>query len=116
MNDKHTSAGRRRGWKQWSEAEARKALRAWEASGTSAKSFAAGKGFSAQRLLNWKRRLSSTPATSSAFVAVELAADTRTRWDAITIEHGPVTLRVPCSYSTEAIARLVHALSSAERC
>lgn len=115
MDDEHTNA-RRRSWKQWSEEEAREALRAWEASGASAKSFAEGKGFSAQRLLNWKRRLTSSPATSSAFVAVELAAGTSTSRDAITIEHGSVTLRLPGTYSPEAIARLVRALSPAARC
>ena len=75
-------------WKQWTEAEARAALAAWEDSGESMVAHARKLGVSSHRLSYWRARLA--PAPELAFVPVVGPA----RADAcIVIERAGVVLR-----------------------
>lgn len=57
MGKQSSGTGRRSGWKQWTAAEARAALREWESSGEPVERFARRRGWTAQRLRWWKKRL-----------------------------------------------------------
>jgi len=112
----------RRGWQQWSEGEARGALRAHARSGLSAEDFAEREGYSTQRLRYWQKRLSVVDAVS--FVPVELpvaakatptSMPTRTP---IEISCDGVVIRVREDLDAEHLARIVVALATerARRC
>ena len=65
----------------WNEAEARRVLDAWDASGESGAAFARCLGIDAQRLYWWRRRIgrrsttsSSVTTTSPAFIPVVIGA------------------------------------------
>lgn len=45
-----------RGWKQWTEAEARAAVAEWRASGLTVRAFCAPRGYSRSRLQVWRDR------------------------------------------------------------
>ncbi len=57
MGKRSNGTGRRSGWKQWTAAEARAALREWESSGEPLEGFARRRGWTAQRLRWWQKRL-----------------------------------------------------------
>jgi hypothetical protein len=57
MGKQSSRAGRRSGWKQWTAAEAGAALREWESSGEPLEGFARRRGWTAQRLRWWQKRL-----------------------------------------------------------
>jgi transposase-like protein len=88
MDRQRTVDGRRK-WRQWSEAEARKALIELAESGESLEQFARKKGVSAQRVYYWRKRLAQ--AVTPAFVAVPVTAAARAQ---IEIAFERVTVRV----------------------
>jgi hypothetical protein len=57
MGERTSRTGRRSGWKQWTAGEAREALREWKASGEPLEPFARRRGWTAQRLRWWRKRL-----------------------------------------------------------
>ncbi len=57
MGKQSSGTGHRSGWKQWTAAEARAALREWESSGEPLEGFARRRGWAAQRLRWWRKRL-----------------------------------------------------------
>lgn len=57
MGKQSSGTGRKSGWKQWTAAEARAALREWESSGEPLERFARRRGWTAQRLRWWQKRL-----------------------------------------------------------
>lgn len=105
----------RRGWQQWSESEARAALKEHATSGMSAEAFARSKGFSTQRLRYWKARLTRTDAVS--FVSVRLPSVAKspatTAPDRIEVVCDAVVLRVREDFDVEHLARIAVALSEA---
>ena len=110
----HDSDGRVRGWKQWKEPEARRALMEWRRSGLSAAAFCAREGYSETRLRYWSARLAAPqaePLPTVSFVPVALGATQRARY--IEIERGGVVLRVREDLDVEQVARLVTALGAA---
>ena len=111
-----TKNDRRRGWQQWTEAEARAALKELAASGLSAESFARSKGYSTQRLRYWKKRLMTSGLVP--FVAVPLPVSTRSSVMAgahIEIAWGDVVLRVREDLDVEHLARIAFALAGRTR-
>jgi hypothetical protein len=110
--ESRTKAGRGR-WTQWSEAEARVALDELAASGESAVKFARRRGFSGQRLLYWRKRLSAVPAPP-AFVAVRLPSGSQAR-ATIEIRVDGVAVHVREDLDVAHLARLVEALARRTR-
>ena len=66
MGKQSSGMGRRSGWKQWTAAEARAALRDWESSGEPLEAFARRRGWTAQRLRWWQKRLGEWKEMRSA--------------------------------------------------
>jgi hypothetical protein len=96
-------------WKQWTEAEARAALVAWEDSGESMVVHARKLGVSSHRLSYWRARLA--PAPELAFVPVVGPA----RADAcIVIERAGVVLRVRESVDPALLTGILTALVRVE--
>jgi len=96
-------------WKQWTEAEARAALAAWEDSGESMVAHARKLGVSSHRLSYWRARLA--PAPELAFVPVVGPA----RADAcIVIERAGVVLRVRESLDPALLTGILSALARVE--
>ena len=104
----------RRGWQQWTETEARAALKEHAASGVSADAFARSKGHSTQRLRYWKKRLTTTGLVP--FVAVPLPVSTRSSGRAhIEIDWADVVVRVREDLDVEHLARIAYALAGRNR-
>jgi hypothetical protein len=61
MRERNAQRKSGRGWKQWTESEARAALVEWKQSGLSAEAFARSRGFSSMRLAYWAKRLPARP-------------------------------------------------------
>ena len=60
---RETETGKRAGWRQWSEAEARRMVRRWEGSGLSAAEFCEREGVNPERLRRWRRRLDGSSSS-----------------------------------------------------
>lgn len=56
----------KRGWKQWTPAEARRTLKAWRKSGLPLATFARERGIGAKRLRWWRIRLGSAVSAAAA--------------------------------------------------
>lgn len=110
---RRTTGSTARGWKQWTEAEARRALAEHAASGMSAAKFCQTKGYSTQRLRHWAKRLA--PARAMSFVPVALPAPSPGR---IEIACDDVVIRVRENLNVAHVARIAVALSAerARRC
>lgn len=117
--------GRRRGQvearrdsQRWSDDDARAALKEFARSGMSAEDFADGRGYSAQRLTYWKKRLSA--ANTVSFVPVELpvVSTPPLARAQIEISCGDVVIRVREELDAEHVARIAFALAAerARRC
>lgn len=61
-----TQAKKRGGWKQWTPAEARRALAAWQKSGLSLTTFARERGLGAKKLNWWRSRLGGAVSAAAA--------------------------------------------------
>jgi hypothetical protein len=62
---------RKNGWKQWTPAQARGELKAWDKSGLTLERFARERGVGAQRLRWWHKRLGGVAEVSAAAKPVE---------------------------------------------
>jgi hypothetical protein len=116
MERRGRTAGKRRGWQQWTEDEARSALAELARSGESAATFARSRGFSTQRVHYWKKRLGGSPAVP-AFVPVRWPVEAPRSVAAHSIEiiSGGITLRVREDLDVEHVARIVAALANGAR-
>ena len=95
---------------RWTEQDARAALAALDRSGKSVRRFAAEQGLDPQRLYMWRRRLAGGECTTFQEVIV------RSSPAASTIEvvlASGVVLRVPSSFDSDALARLLDVLARA---
>jgi transposase-like protein len=95
-----------RGWRQWTEEQARGALEELAATGESVAAFARRKGISTQRVAYWRKRLAES--TKPEFVAVALPATTPARW--IEIAAAGVIVRVAEDLDADCVARVVEAI------
>jgi transposase-like protein len=94
--ERQRTADGRRGWRSWSEREARQALAELSRSGEGIARFARRKGISEQRVYYWRKRIAEGAAP--AFVAVPVASsDSR-----IEIASEAVTVRVRVAEREEA--------------
>ena len=111
---KKTAGAPKRGWRQWTEHEARTAIEQFARSGLSQAKFARSKGFSTQRLVYWKTRLDQ--AARPAFVRVELPrAEASSAPRQVEIVAGAVVIRVREDLDVEQLARIVDALDRGQR-
>lgn len=101
-----------RGWRHWSEAEARTQLAAFRASGMSASAFARRHGVSTNRLDYWSKRLARDGA-GVTFVPVTLPASPGA---AMEITVGDVTVRAPDGVAPERVAQVVVAIARGLAC
>lgn len=108
----HKAKQHTRGWRHWSEAEARTQLAAFRRSGLSAAAFARSNGVSANRLEYWRKRLSRDEADVT-FVPVTLPASPRL---AMEITLGDLTVRVPDGVAPERVAQVVVAIARGLAC
>ena len=104
------------GGRRWTEDEARAALAELAQSRESVAAFTQSRGYSAQRIRYWKKRLGETGAIP-AFVSVRwpAVASTSSVPRSLEILVGGVTLRVREDLDVEHVARLVEALASRAR-
>ena len=108
----HKTKQHTRGWRHWSEAEARTQLAAFRRSGMTASAFARSHGVSTNRLEYWKKRLARDDADVT-FVPVTLPASSSV---AIEITVGDVTVRVPDGLDPERVAQVVVAIARGLAC
>jgi len=98
---------------RWSEADAREVLAALERSGRPVSVFAAEHGLDAQRVYLWRRRLGAS-AESTPFQELLVRPSPRAPFE-ITLGSG-TTLRVPSSFDSDALSRLLEVLARAGAC
>jgi hypothetical protein len=103
------------GSQRWSDHDARSALSEQAKSGMTAEDFAEGKGYSAQRLTYWKKRLSASPAVSFVPVELPVAAMSTPAPRHIEISCDAVVIRVREDLDVEHVARIALALTTAGR-
>jgi hypothetical protein len=104
----------RRGWRPWTEAQAREALDAFRRSGLTASAFARQRGVSVHRLQYWRKRLGS--AAPLTFLPVSLPKEVTAAPRGLEIVIGEAVLRVPEGSDVEHVARLVAALAGRRPC
>ena len=105
----------RRGWRQWTEVQAREALDAFRRSGLTASAFARQRGVSVHRLQYWRKRLDASPPLT--FLPVALPKESAARAPrGLEIVIGEAVLRVPEGSDVEHVARLVAALAARRPC
>lgn len=104
----------RRGWRQWTEAQARQELDAFRRSGLTASAFARQQGVSVHRLQYWRKRLDASPPIT--FVPVPLPKLAAATSRGLEIVIGEAVLRVPEGSDVEHVARLVAALAGRRPC
>lgn len=105
--------GSKRRWTQWTEMEARAALREWERTGESAAEFARRKGFSPHRMAYWRAKLGSPKPP--AFIPVVLPPSAPPAGARIEITHGELVVRVREDLDATALVRILDALARAGR-
>jgi transposase-like protein len=103
---------------RWTEQEARAALAALERSGMSVREFAAKHGLDPQRLWSWRRRVAGGDRTTFQELIVRpAAASAAGGGEAFEVVFGSgVVVRVPPSFESAALVRLVEALAQARAC
>jgi transposase-like protein len=106
MDRKRTAAEIRR----WDEGEAREALAEQQRSGESITAFAQRRGFSAQRIYYWKKRIAG--GAVPAFVAVPVAPASAAK---IEIVADGVTIRIREDVAPERLAQIVDVLGRRSR-
>jgi transposase-like protein len=74
MAEKHVAGGQLGGRKYWREADARRIIEAWQASGLSLREFSRRHGIHPRRLARWSRRLEQAAAQRPQFHPVRLIA------------------------------------------
>lgn len=101
-----------RGWRHWTETEARTHLAAFRTSGMTAAAFARSSGVSTNRLEYWRKRLARDEA-DVAFVPITLPAAPSF---AMEIAVGDVVVRVPDGVAAERVAHVVVAIARGLAC
>lgn len=98
MGKQSSKTGHRSGWRQWTAAEARAALREWRSSGEPLERFAQRRGWTAQRLRWWRTRLSEWeegPPGGSALAPVVITGQPSMRpAAAVTLRAGDLVVEV----------------------
>ena len=104
---------------RWTAEDAREALGALERSGKAVTVFAAEHGLDAQRLYAWRRRLGEcaerTPFRELVVRASGVPDEPTRPWFEVVLPSGAV-VRVPPSFDTEALGRLLDVLARAVAC
>jgi len=105
---------------RWTEQEARAVLAAWERSGLSVRQFAVEHGLDPQRIWLWRRRVAKgDPTTFQELIvrpsSLNSVADGATEKFEIVLGSG-VVLRVPLSFDSASLIRLLEALTQARAC
>lgn len=108
---KRTAGLHRRGWRQWTEHEARTALEEFARSGVTQARFALSKGISTQRLAYWKARLDQPAFVQVALPPMEASSAPRR----VEIVAGGIVVRVREDLDVEQLARIVEALDRGQR-
>jgi transposase-like protein len=99
-----------RGWRQWTEEDARSALAELSSTRESVTEFARRRGVSVERIRYWRKRLMQLPA----FMAVPVTDSGRAQ---IEIAAAGVTMRIREDVDLERLADLVDIMSrSTQRC
>lgn len=103
---------------RWTEQDARAALAALERSGKSVRQFAAEHGLDPQRFWSWRRRVAGGDRTTFQELIVRPSAAVAAHGgDAFEIVLGSGTVvRVPPSFDSAALVRLLEALAQARAC
>jgi transposase-like protein len=102
--------------RRWTEQDARTALTALQRSGKSVSVFAAEHGIDPQRLYSWRRRLGVAERTMFQELVVRSAPPISVTDGGPPFEfvlRSGVVVRVPSSFDTAALARLLEVLRSA---
>jgi transposase-like protein len=105
---------------RWNTDDARRVIAALDRSGLSVSAFASEHGLDAQRLYLWRRRLGEAELTTFQELAVRPATVPREEASAdapfeIALATGHV-LRIPTSFETRGLARLIDILAKAGMC
>jgi transposase-like protein len=102
---------------RWTERDAREVLSALERSGKSVSVFAAEHGLDPQRVYLWRRRLGGAERTTFQELVVHASAPRLATGSAfeIVLASGDV-VRVPASFDSVALARLLEVLTQARAC
>ena len=105
---------------RWTPEEAREVLDALDRSGSTVRAFAAERGIDPQRLYQWRCRLGKAERTTFHEITVRppvTVAERRMGSEPfeIGLPSGAV-LRVPASFDSDALARLLDVLSRARSC
>jgi hypothetical protein len=103
---------------RWTEQDARAALAALEGSGMSVREFAAEHGLDPQRLWSWRRRVAGGDRTTFRELIVRPSATAGAgSGDAFEVVLGSGTVvRVPPSFDSAALVRLLEVLAQAQAC
>jgi transposase-like protein len=102
---------------RWTERDAREVLAALDRSGKSVSVFAAEHGLDPQRVYLWRRRLGRAERTTFQELVVHSPALRHSTGSAfeIVLASGDV-VRVPASFDSVALARLLEVLAQARAC
>jgi transposase-like protein len=105
--------------RRWTAEDARKVLAAQDRSGQSVNAFAAEHGLDPQRLYQWRRRLGKAERTTFREVIVRppspLVAEALSARFEIALPSGEV-LRVPASFESADLVRLLEVLARTRAC
>lgn len=111
--------------RRWTEEEAGQALAAFEQSGLAIGAFAARAGLDPQRLARWRRRLATggeaptfeevTAKVTRAAVGGSAAGAVERAWFEVVLPSGCV-VRVPGSFETSALQRLLSVVEEVRGC
>jgi len=99
--------------RRWTEQDARQALAALQRSGKAVSVFAAEHGIDPQRLLSWRRRLGVAERTTFQELIVRSAPQISVTDGGASFElalPSGVVVRVPASFNTAALERLLEVL------
>jgi transposase-like protein len=101
---------------RWTDGEARQVIAALERSGKPVSVFAAERGLDPQRVYYWRRRIAEGDSTTFREVIVR-PLPPQTEVEAFEIRlAGGVVVRVPASFDSDALARLLDVLARARAC
>jgi|HubBroStandDraft_1064217.scaffolds.fasta_scaffold20878_6 transposase-like protein len=96
----------RRGWRQWTEQDAREALAELARSGESLAAFARRRGVSGERVRYWRKRLADG---APAFVAIPVGSDRQ--GPRIEVTTAEMTLRVREDIDLEHLSALIEVVA-----
>lgn len=96
---------------QWTEVEARAALKEWRKSGLSVEKFAKQRGLVPQRLYFWRKKLEA-PAEPITLVPVKVAEPKRGEPVLVMLRSGHM-VKVARGFDEEALARVIAVLEGA---